>query len=114
MATRAAWLVDRVIPEVPVRQWVLTLPWARRLVLARRQDLLLGVWREALGVIFAWYRYQAAERLGLPPERARDFCCGAVTQVQRFSSALTLVSGALYLALSPPLPWVNRTCCKSC
>ena len=90
MATRAAWLVDRVIPEVPVRQWVLTLPWARRLVLARRQDLLLGVWREALGVIFAWYRYQAAERLGLPPERARDFCCGAVTQVQRFSSALTL------------------------
>ena len=90
MATRAAWLVDRVIPEVPVRQWVLTLPWARRLVLARRSDLLLGVLNQALDVIFAWYRYQAAERLGLPLERARDFRCGAVTQIQRFSSALSL------------------------
>ena len=69
MATRAAWLVDRVIPEVPVRQWVLTLPWARRLVLARCQDLLLGVWREALDVIFTWYRHQAAERLGLAYEQ---------------------------------------------
>jgi hypothetical protein len=90
MATRAAWLVDRVIPEVPVRQWVLTLPWERRLVLARRSDLLRGVLNQALDVIFTWYRYQAAARMGLPPERARDFCCGATTQIQRFSSALGL------------------------
>lgn len=27
MADTAAWLVDRVIPRVPVRQWVLTLPF---------------------------------------------------------------------------------------
>ena len=26
MASRAAWLVDRVIPNVPIRQWVLTVP----------------------------------------------------------------------------------------
>ena len=45
---------------------------------------------QALDVIFAWYRYQAAERLVLPLERARDFRCGAVTQIQRFSSALSL------------------------
>jgi hypothetical protein len=90
MATRAAWLVDRVIPQVPVRQWVLTLPWERRLVLARRTDLLRGVWSQALAVIHTWYRYQAAELLGLPPERARGFQCGAVTQIQRFSSALSL------------------------
>lgn len=67
MATRAAWLVDRVIPRVHVRQWVLTLPWSRRLVLARRTDLLRGVWSQALDVVFTWYRYQATERLGLPP-----------------------------------------------
>ncbi|HJN74121.1 MAG TPA: hypothetical protein QGF58_09340 [Myxococcota bacterium] len=62
-----------MIPKVPVRQWVLTLPWARRLVLARRNDLLRGVLSQALDVIFAWCRYQAAERLGLPAERARGF-----------------------------------------
>jgi len=90
MATRAAWLVDRVIPEVPVRQWVLTLPWARRLVLARRHDLLRGVLQQALEVIFTWYRHRAADLLGLPREQSRDFRTGAITQVQRFSSALTL------------------------
>ncbi len=26
MADTAAWLVDRVLPRVPIRQWVLTLP----------------------------------------------------------------------------------------
>ena len=30
MADTAAWLVDRVIPEVPVRQWVLSLPYRVR------------------------------------------------------------------------------------
>jgi hypothetical protein len=28
MAETAAHLVDRILPEVPVRQWVLTLPYA--------------------------------------------------------------------------------------
>ena len=26
MAETAAWLIDRVIPKVPVRQWVLSFP----------------------------------------------------------------------------------------
>jgi photosystem II stability/assembly factor-like uncharacterized protein len=30
MTEQAAHLVDRVIPDVPVRQWVLSLPWALR------------------------------------------------------------------------------------
>jgi hypothetical protein len=30
MADTAAQLVDRVLPEVPVRQWVLSLPFALR------------------------------------------------------------------------------------
>jgi len=32
MADTAAHLVDRVLPEVPTRQWVLTLPYIRRKV----------------------------------------------------------------------------------
>jgi len=34
MADTAAHLVDRVLPEVPVRQWVLSLPWQLRYRLA--------------------------------------------------------------------------------
>ncbi len=39
MANGAAHLVDRVLPDVPVRQWVLSLPWdVRRVALARASD----------------------------------------------------------------------------
>jgi hypothetical protein len=34
MADTAAWLVDRVFPEVPVRQWVLALPYPVRFLCA--------------------------------------------------------------------------------
>jgi hypothetical protein len=34
MADTAAWLVDRVLPFVPVRQWVLTLPFPLRFRMA--------------------------------------------------------------------------------
>ena len=39
MADTAAWLVDRVLPEVSVRQWVLTLPFALRYRLAFDAEL---------------------------------------------------------------------------
>jgi hypothetical protein len=35
MADTAAWLVDRVLPDVGVRQWVVTFPWSLRFQLAR-------------------------------------------------------------------------------
>ncbi len=35
MSETAAYLVDHVIPSVPVRQWVLALPIALRVLLAR-------------------------------------------------------------------------------
>ena len=39
MAERAAHLIDHALPNVPVRQWVLTLPDRLRYVLAWRHDL---------------------------------------------------------------------------
>jgi len=81
MAERAAWLVERVIPHVATRQWVLTVPWPRRWLLARNPELALGVVRIALDRIEAWYRARAAA----PEGRS-----GAVTVLQRFSSSLSL------------------------
>ena len=46
MAALAAHWVDRVLPDVGLRQWVITVPWERRWLLARRPDLarkLLGL-----------------------------------------------------------------------
>ena len=81
MAERAAHLVDRVIPHVATRQWVLTVPWTRRWLLARRSDLADGVLRVALRTIGRWYRQTAGRTAGKS---------GSVTSIQRFGSALNL------------------------
>jgi len=73
--------VDRVIPWVATRQWVLTVPFKRRWLLARRTDLVDGVLRVALRRITRWYRKATGRPLGKS---------GAVTSVQRFGSALNL------------------------
>ena len=84
MAGTAAHLVDRVIPAVPVRQWVLSLPFALRYRVAF-DGALLG---EVLGIfvraVFGSLKRRARE-YGIPWGQ-----CGAVTFIQRFGSALNL------------------------
>ena len=51
MADTAAHLVDRVFPEVPIRQWVLSLPFALRYRLAddaRRVTEVLQIFVQAI------------------------------------------------------------------
>ena len=60
MAPGAAHPVDRVILEVTVRQWVLSVPWPRRYVFARRRDLCSGVRRVVWRHLRRWYAYRAA------------------------------------------------------
>jgi hypothetical protein len=78
MSTPAAQLVDRVIPHVPVRQWVLSLPWTLRYQLAFDASLCGAVLAVFLRVVFGWLAATAA-RQGLRQPR-----CGAVTAIQRF------------------------------
>jgi hypothetical protein len=85
MASAAAWLVDRVIPEVPVRQWVLTLPHALRYRLAYDPGLTSRVLAEFVRAIFNSLRRRARRELGIATSR-----CGAVTFVQRAGDALNL------------------------
>ncbi len=85
MADTAAHLVDRVLPEVPVRQWVLTLPFALRYRLAYDAALTSRVLREFVREVFCSYR-RRARRSG-PIRRPRG---GAVTFIQRFGDALNL------------------------
>ena len=84
MADTAAHLVDHVLPAVPYRQWVLSLPRQVRFLLARDGDLLSQVFGMLLHKVFAWQR-RRARTYGIA-----DPHCGAVTFVQRFGSLLNL------------------------
>jgi hypothetical protein len=84
MEDGADHLVRNVLPPVPLRQWVLSLPRRVRFLAARRPALasrLLDVFTRA---VFAWQR-RCARRTGATEPRT-----GGVTAIQRFGSALNL------------------------
>jgi hypothetical protein len=83
MADTAAHLVDRVFPEVPVRRWVLSLPFALRYRLAYDASLVRDVLQIFVRTVFASIR----RRAGIPASN-RQARCGAVSFVQRFGDAL--------------------------
>jgi len=84
MTERAAQLVDGVIPPVPVRQWVLTLPFRLRYLLALDHGLSRAVLAVHARALLDFYRQQA-QRQGLATGRT-----GSVTAVQRFGGGLNL------------------------
>lgn len=84
MTESAALLVEQVLPpDKPLRQWVLSLPFALRFLLARNPEALTRV----LGVI---YRVIAADLIRRSGLTRRTADTGAVTFIQRFGSALNL------------------------
>jgi len=85
MCDFAARLTDRVIPHVPVRQWVLTVPHPLRAKLAFDPALTTLVLRELIAVVSSWLR-RRARRLGIQG----SLKTGAVTVIQRFNSAVDL------------------------
>jgi hypothetical protein len=80
MANTASSIVDRVLPDVPVRQYVLTLPYELRKLAAFKADVLTAFGRIAVEAIFAGYRARAKR------EGIKDGQCGAINFVQRFGS----------------------------
>jgi hypothetical protein len=85
MADTAAHLVDRVLPVVPVRQWVLTLPYPLRYRCAYDRVLASEVLRAFVRSLFGELRRRIRKHWGARAEQ-----CGAVTFIQRFGSALNL------------------------
>jgi len=83
MAETAATLADEILPERPLRQWVLSLPHALRFLLASDPAALTLV----LGVVYRAISRHLIDQAGLM--RATG-ATGAVTLIQRFGSALNL------------------------
>ena len=83
MAQTAAHLVDHVIPNVPVRQWVLSVPIPLRVLFAAHPHLLSPVLQVIQRAISIFLIKQAGFKRG-------DAQTGAVTLIQRFGSAANL------------------------
>ena len=91
MSELAAHLVERVLPPVPVRQWVFSLPWPLRFALASNPELLRKVARAFLRAVSASYRRGARTALESEGGSAAPLLApGAVNFVQRFGSSLAL------------------------
>ena len=82
MAERAAHLVDHVLPAVPMRQWVLSLPFRLRYLLAWNHELCRAVLAVYARALRGFYR-RRARRAGITGAET-----GAVTAIQRFGSGL--------------------------
>jgi hypothetical protein len=83
MAESAALLVDEVLPEQAMRQWVLSFPYQLRFLFASRPEIMGRV----LGIVHRVIATHLVRKSGYTNDRART---GAVTLIQRFGSALNL------------------------
>src|SRR5262247_4392736 len=86
MAQTAAHLVEQVIPWVPIRQWVVSVPVPLRYWMAASQGLTAKVHTIIRSTIAQYYVNQAATH-GVPREKVQP---GSVTFIQRFGSAINV------------------------
>jgi hypothetical protein len=84
MTECAAHLMDHVLPRVPVRQWVLSLPFELRYRLAWDHKLCRAVLAVYTRALLGFYRKRAKA------SGYRDGRIGNLTVIQRFSGALNL------------------------
>ena len=84
MYNGAAHIVDHVIPDVPVRQYVLSVPFELRLLLAARADAFSAMMSLLVEQVFRWQRERAKEA-GLV-----DVQSGAVVAQHRSGASLNL------------------------
>ena len=80
MVETAAHLVEHVLPEQPIRQWVLSFPYPLRILFATRPAVLSQV----LGIVYRAIATFLVRGAGL------RVGAGAVTLIQRFGSTLNL------------------------
>ena len=84
MCNGAAHLVDHVLPDVPVRQLVLSVPFELRLLLACRADAFGAMTSLFISEVFRWQRERARE------EELKKVRYGALVMQHRFGSSLNL------------------------
>ncbi len=89
MSETAVRLVDSLIPHIPTRQWVLSVPAPLCYLIAYDNNALNAVLSIFLGSLFSYLR-KKGKRYGGKALDAQGYHPGAVTFIQRFGSALNL------------------------
>jgi hypothetical protein len=84
MSEQAAFLTDWVLPDAPIRQWVVSFPIQLRYWMARDSELLGNVLAIVIRVIAGFQRKRAREQ-GFKSGES-----GSVTLVQRFGGSVNL------------------------
>jgi hypothetical protein len=88
MNETVAHLVDHVIPNVPLRHWVVTFPPPLRYLMAYDSELCTRVLNIFVRTVFAWQKRLAKKELGLASvDQAYP---GSITAIHRVGSALNL------------------------
>ncbi len=81
MVESAALLVDEVLPQEPMRQWVLSFPYPLRFLFASRPAVMSRV----LGIVYRTLATHLIRKAGFTCRTAHT---GAVMLIQCFGSAL--------------------------
>ncbi len=84
MTERAAHAVDAVLPRVPIRRWVLSLPHGLRYLLAWDHGLCRAVLAVYVQALLGFQRRRARQG-GVPGGQS-----GSLTVIQRFGGGLNL------------------------
>ena len=84
MAESAAYLVDKVFPHKPLRQWVLSFPFPLRFLFAKDPQLM----RDVLNLVHRVISTYLIKKAGLKKKSGAK--TGSVTFIQRFGGSLNL------------------------
>jgi hypothetical protein len=88
MADIAVHLEEQVLPPVPIRHWICTLPWGLRALLGYDRELCSEVLGAFAGEVMRSLKWRAKRALGL--SSIQDAHTGTVAVVQRVDSSLRL------------------------
>ncbi len=88
MADTAVHLEARVLPRVPIRHWICSLPWGLRALLGYDRKLCSEVVSALMTEVRRSLRSRAKRQFGLAS--VRNLLTGALVAVQRTDSALRL------------------------
>jgi len=83
MAESAALLVDEVLPQRPMRQWVLSVPYQLRFLFASQPKIM----SQSLGIVYRAIASYITKQAGCTKASSQT---GAVTLIQRFGGAVNL------------------------
>ena len=86
MAESAALLVDEVLPEQPVRQWVLSVPDPLRFLFASRPEVMVRV----LGIVYRCTATHLIQKAGFSRKTAQ--ACAVTLCFSALAARLTSMS----------------------